>query len=68
MVVGSETSYSTTHGWYVHPAFALAYSWGPSFIDGYSGREALLTLWHNFSWLLLLLPLGWLCLARCQRQ
>jgi 4-amino-4-deoxy-L-arabinose transferase-like glycosyltransferase len=53
-----ETSYSTTHGWYVHPAFALAYSWGPSFIDGYSGREALLTLWHNFSWLLLLLPLG----------
>jgi hypothetical protein len=55
----SETSYSPTHGWYAQPAFALAYSWGPSFINGYSGREALLTLWHNFSWLLLLLPLGW---------
>jgi hypothetical protein len=58
------TNYSPQHGWYPHAAFSLAYALGPSFVDGYSLRAVLLTLWDNFSLLLLLLPLGWLVLSR----
>lgn len=53
------TSYSPVHGWYPFPAFSLSYALGPSFVDGYSLKEAVKTLWHNFPILLMLVPLGW---------
>jgi len=53
------TSYSAVHGWYPHPAFSLSYIWGPSFVDGYSLREGLITLWQNYSVFLVFVPLGW---------
>ena len=55
----TTTSYSAVHGWYPHPAFSLSYIWGPSFVGGYSLREALTTLWQNFSVFLVFVPLGW---------
>lgn len=58
------TSYSPAHGWYPYPAFAVQYALGPSFIDGYSLREASLTLWRNFGVFLFLAPLGWFYLGR----
>lgn len=58
------TSYSPVHGWYPNPAFALHYALGPSFIDGYSLREAITTLWRNFGVFLVLAPLGWFYLGR----
>lgn len=58
------TSYSPVHGWYPNPAFALHYALGPSFIDGYSLRAAMETLWYNFGVFLLLAPLGWFYLRR----
>lgn len=58
------TSYSPAHGWYPYPAFALQYALGPSFIDGYSLREAGVTLWRNFGIFLFLAPLGWFHLGR----
>jgi 4-amino-4-deoxy-L-arabinose transferase-like glycosyltransferase len=53
------TSYSPTHGWYPLPPFSLAYALGPSFVNGYSLRESLKTLWLNFPILILLAPAGW---------
>lgn len=53
------TSYSPIHGWYPLPPFALAYALGPSFVNGYSLRESVRTLWQNFPLLLLLVPAGW---------
>ena len=61
------TSYSATHGWYPLPPFALAYALGPSFVDGYSLRESLKTLWANFPLMLLLVPAGWWLLPRDAR-
>lgn len=58
------TSYSPAHGWYPYPPFALQYALGPSFIDGYSVREAGVTLWRNFGVFLFLAPLGWFHLGR----
>lgn len=58
------TSYSPAHGWYPYPAFSLQYALGPSFIDGYSLREAGVTLWRNFGVFLFLAPLGWVYLRR----
>ncbi len=58
------TSYSPAHGWYSQPPFAVQYALGPSFIDGYSLREAGVTLWRNFGVLLFLAPLGWFYLQR----
>lgn len=52
------TSYSPSHGWYPSPPFAIGYAWGPSFVNGYSLRESLKTLWGNFPVLLLLAPWG----------
>lgn len=52
------TSYSPSHGWYPSPPFALGYALGPSFVNGYSLRESLRTLWQNFPVLLLLAPWG----------
>lgn len=52
------TSYSPTHGWYPSPPFSPAYALGPSFVNGYSLRESLKTLWSNFPLALLLVPLG----------
>ena len=56
----ATTSYSAEHGWYPHPAFSSSYIWGPSFVNGYSLREASKTLWANFSVFLIFVPLGWL--------
>lgn len=61
------TSYSPSHGWYPLPPFALAYALGPSFVDGYSLRESLKTLWANFPLTLLLAPVGWWLLPRGSR-
>lgn len=61
------TSYSPTHGWYPLPPFAPAYALGPSFVDGYSLRESLKTLWANFPLTLLLAPAGWWLLPRGPR-
>jgi hypothetical protein len=58
------TSYSPVHGWYPNPAFSLTYALGPSFIDGYSLRAAMTTLWRNFGIFLLLAPVGWMFLGR----
>lgn len=58
------TSYSPIHGWYPQPAFSASYVWGPSFVNGYSLREALNTLWQNFSVFLVFVPLGWLKMKR----
>ncbi|MCP4363612.1 MAG: hypothetical protein GY796_36900 [Chloroflexi bacterium] len=58
------TSYNPAHGWYPQPAFSLAYALGPSFVNGYSLREGLETLWANFPVLLLLVPVGWWFLKR----
>ncbi len=55
----SLTSYSPAHGWYPNPAFSLVYAIGPSFVNGYSLIEMGKTLWHNFPFLLLLVPAGW---------
>jgi hypothetical protein len=52
------TGYSPEHGWYPWSAFSITYFWGASPVGGYSGREIGVALWQNFSWLLLLLPLG----------
>lgn len=58
------TSYSPAHGWYPWPAFSPSYALGPSPVNGYSLVEAAKTLWHNFPWLLLTMPVGWFLLAR----
>ncbi|MFZ1397444.1 MAG: glycosyltransferase family 39 protein [Candidatus Promineifilaceae bacterium] len=58
------TSYSPIHGWYPQPAFSASYVWGPSFVNGYSLREALNTLWQNFSVFLVFVPLGGLKMKR----
>ena len=58
------TSYSPVHGWYPQPAFSASYVWGPSFVNGFSLREALNTIWLNFSVLLVFVPLGWLKMKR----
>lgn len=58
------TSYSAVHGWYPHPAFSSSYIWGPSFVNGYSLREALKTLWSNFFVFLIFMPVGWLQMKR----
>ncbi|MCP4421013.1 MAG: hypothetical protein GY805_30755 [Chloroflexi bacterium] len=58
------TSYSPEHGWYPQPAFSLSYALGPSFVNGYSLKAIANTLWENFSFLLLLVPVGWLWLKR----
>ncbi len=58
------TSYSAMHGWYPHPAFSLSYIWGPSFVNGYSLREGLITLWQNLFIFLVLVPLGWAKMKR----
>jgi len=53
------TSYSPAHGWYPWAPFSLAYALGPSFVNGFSLIEIGKTLWFNFSWLLLAVPVGW---------
>lgn len=58
------TSYSPAHGWYPFPAFSLSYALGPSFADGYSLKEAVLTLWDNFPILLMMVPASWLVIKR----
>lgn len=58
------TSYSSAHGWYPYPAFSLSYALGPSFASGYSLIEACKPLWQNFSWMALLVPMGWFLLKR----
>jgi hypothetical protein len=58
------TSYSPVHGWYPWPPFSLSYALGPSPVNGFSLVEATKTLWHNFSWLLPAVPVGWLLLKR----
>lgn len=58
------TSYSPAHGWYPWPAFSLSYALGPSPVGGYSLIETGRTLWNNFPWLLLAVPVGWLLLVR----
>lgn len=58
------TNYSPIHGWYPHPPFSLTYALGPSFVNGFSLRAVLQTIWHNFTLLALLIPIGWWILAR----
>lgn len=59
-----QTSYSPAHGWYPQSPFSLAYAFGPSFVNGYSLLESFRSLVHNFSFLLLLVPIGWMLLPR----
>lgn len=56
----TRTSYSAAHGWYPYPAFSLHYAFSSSFIDGYSLRRGMETLWHNFGVFLPFALLGWL--------
>lgn len=53
-----ETHYSASRSGYYFSYFSLSYALGPSPADGYSLIGAAETLWANFSWLLLLVPLG----------
>jgi len=52
------TSYSPENAWYNFPPFSLSYALGASPIDGFSLIEAGKSLWENFSFLLLFVPLG----------
>ena len=58
------TSYSPENGWYNFPPFSVSYALGASPIDGFSLIEAGKSLWENFSFLLLFVPLGLWALPR----
>lgn len=53
-------------GAYPWPYFSLDYAFGPSPVNGFSFKEAMLTLWANFYFLLLLVPVWWIWVKKPQ--